>query len=143
MNEENFETFKELLELIPVIIKTSEDCVVRELHKFPHDLNRLNMEREGLRQAISLIQGKWTIDILYLTLVLGESHYSELKKGLPKISSRILNDRLKELEENKILDRIIHNTRPVGVSYKLTEYGRKLILLLVPLFLFWMHRGKI
>ena len=52
------------------------------------------------------------------------------------ISSRILSDRLKELEKNEIISRTVQDTHPPKVLYDLTEKGKGFVELMVILILF-------
>ncbi|MFX0073267.1 MAG: winged helix-turn-helix transcriptional regulator [Candidatus Hermodarchaeota archaeon] len=143
MKKKELAPFKPLFDLIPTILETTNRCVDQDLIEFDHDINRIQIEIETLKEILSIIQGKWTLDIMYCIRVLGESHYNDLKEVLSGISSRILSDRLKFLEKKKILERILHDTRPVGVSYKLTKYGERLFHLLVPVFIYAVSGGKL
>ena len=136
MEKEKLDNFEELVELIPIILKISKKCVNREINSYTHDLKRLNEERKILKEINKVIQGKWTIDIIYIIRILGESHYNDLKNILNGISTRMLADRLKFLEERRIIKRKIHDTRPIGVSYKLTDFGENIFHLLVPIFIY-------
>jgi len=142
MEKKEWDVFKELFNLIPTILKTSKECVDLDLDTFDHDLNRIRIEMKLLKEIINIIQGKWTLDIIYSIRVLGESHYNELKKVLEGISSRLLTDRLKMLVDKKIISRNVHETTPVRVSYLLTEFGENIYHLMVPIFIFWLAKGK-
>lgn len=95
MRENERETFKELINLFPQIIQTSNLCIQRELHNFTHNKKRIDMERKDLKQIISIIQGKWTLEILYIIRIYRTINFNEIKKHLTKISSTILAKRLK------------------------------------------------
>ena len=66
MEKEKLDNFEELVELIPIILKISKKCVNREINSYTHDLKRLNEEREILKKINKVIQGKWTIEIIYI-----------------------------------------------------------------------------
>ena len=50
-----------------------------------------------------------------------------LQKALPVISKQMLVNQLRELEEDKILERIIYAEIPPRVEYKITPYGQTLL----------------
>jgi len=56
----------------------------------------------------------------------------------------MLSKELKDLEQNKLIIRNVHQTIPVKVSYLLTDYGYTLVPLIIEL-TNWgmMHREKI
>lgn len=50
-----------------------------------------------------------------------------LQKAIPTISKQMLVNQLRELEEDKILERITFAELPPRVEYKVTEYGMSLM----------------
>ena len=75
--------------------------------------------------AVELIGKKWTGAILY-SLSAGSLRFGELKAGVPGMSDRLLSARLKELERAGLIDREVHQSSPVKVTYELTEKGHSL-----------------
>ena len=136
MEYQDSQAFKEVLVLIPQIVSTGKLCLQRELDASVHDAKRLQAERLRFQDAFSFIQGKWTIDVLYMVFVLGEPNYNQILQVLAGINSRTLTDRLKLLEDKGILHRTLHDARPVRVTYKITDKGKSLIALLLPAVLF-------
>lgn len=76
-------------------------------------------------QAIEIIGKKWTGAVIYC-LFSGSKRFCELQESIPEISSRLLTERLKELEENNIVSREISKERPIQVLYSLTKKGKSL-----------------
>ena len=77
-------------------------------------------------RTVDLVSKRWTILIL-LELYRGgggEKRYSEIKEALKDISPKILSQRLKELEERKMITKKVDaSTVPIRTEYKLTEMG--------------------
>lgn len=71
---------------------------------------------------IEMIKNKWTIYIIR-DLILGKKHFSEFKEDKPDLSNKMLTQRLKELEENNLIEKITEDSQ---TSYYLTKKGRKL-----------------
>ena len=63
--------------------------------------------------------------------------YSRSRRALPDINSRTLSTRLKEFEENHIAARTVSDTQPIRVSYELTDLGKGVYELLLPLLIFF------
>jgi len=63
----------------------------------------------------------------------GEFRYSELEKGLPRITPRMLSKELKDLEINELVIRKVYDTIPIKVTYQLTDYGYTLVPLIIEL----------
>lgn len=76
-------------------------------------------------QAVEIIGRRWTGAILQL-LFAGASHFAEMERAIPDISSRMLSERLKELEAEGIVERAVIPQTPVRVEYRLTAKGRSL-----------------
>lgn len=77
------------------------------------------------RVAIEILGKRWTGLILQLLLG-GSLRFSELLERLEVVSDRMLSERLKELEEQKIVIRRVLPDPPVRVEYELTDKGRAL-----------------
>ena len=81
-------------------------------------------------QTVDLISKKWTL-LIILELFRGEGvkkRYSEIKRSIPKITPKILSERLKELEEEKVITKEIdYSEIPIKTFYSLTESGYDLV----------------
>ena len=86
-------------------------------------------ELRAMQDALDIISGRWKMQIIAL-LCNGEFRYSELEKGLPKISPRMLSKELKDLEINELVERKVYASLPVKVTYKLADYGYTLMPLI-------------
>lgn len=76
--------------------------------------------------CLNRIGGKWKIMIIY-AISKNCNRFSMLQKVMPAISKQMLVNQLRELEEDKIIDRIIYAEIPPRVEYKITEYGLSLM----------------
>lgn len=74
---------------------------------------------------MELVGKRWTGAIL-IVLMDGSLRFSEVKALVPDLSDRLLSERLKELEEEGIVERYVENCQPVRVEYSLTAKGRAL-----------------
>ena len=75
---------------------------------------------------LRLIMGPWTTYILWLLESEGDLRFGELKKRIPKISSKVLTERLRMLEEAGLVHRDYEPTVPPAVTYSLTPRGHEL-----------------
>jgi DNA-binding HxlR family transcriptional regulator len=76
-------------------------------------------------RAIELIGKRWTGAILS-ALTERPMRYAELGKAVPGLSDRLLSQRLRELEEEGLVERRVEAGAPVRVTYSLTEAGQDL-----------------
>jgi DNA-binding HxlR family transcriptional regulator len=79
-----------------------------------------------LNELIHLLSKRWLTDVLF-SIEEGNSRFSSLKEDLKYISDNILADRLKLLEQHKLIVRN-ENVRevPARVEYSLTKTGERL-----------------
>lgn len=77
--------------------------------------------------AISLIEGKWKMHILFWLWKKGTMRYGELRKALESVSHKMLSNQLKELESDGLILRTEYPQVPPKVEYSLTETGLSLM----------------
>lgn len=78
-----------------------------------------------VRDVIEIIGGKWKLPVL-IALSFGNKRFGELEKVVEGITPKMLSKELRDLEENKLVQRTVYNTIPVTVEYSLTPYGKTL-----------------
>ncbi|GKV55075.1 putative HTH-type transcriptional regulator YtcD [Sporosarcina sp. NCCP-2222] len=79
----------------------------------------------SVEATLEVIGGKWKCVIL-CHLTHGKKRTSELKRLIPSITQKMLTQQLRELEEDGVINRIVHNQIPPKVEYELSEYGQSL-----------------
>jgi DNA-binding HxlR family transcriptional regulator len=75
--------------------------------------------------AVELIGRRWSGAILRAMLS-GSIRFSEIAATVPGLSDRLLSERLKELEAEGVVSRIVYPETPVRIEYHLTENGHSL-----------------
>jgi DNA-binding HxlR family transcriptional regulator len=78
-----------------------------------------------VERTVNIIGGKWTLLILR-DLFQGTRRFGELRASLKGVSPKTLTDKLRELEEHKIVQRKIYPEVPPRVEYSLTKQGQSL-----------------
>ena len=86
-----------------------------------------NVFRCGERQlrVFRLVGKRWTLAIL-AALMYGPSRFSELSRAVPGLSERVMSERLQELCEARLVERLVDPGPPVGTRYRLTSAGERL-----------------
>jgi DNA-binding HxlR family transcriptional regulator len=79
-----------------------------------------------MQKLLNLLNGPWTTYILWLLRLQGPQRFGEFKKQIPSISSKVLTERLRLLEKEKIISRLQEETIPPKVTYSLTKQGKQL-----------------
>lgn len=91
-----------------------------------HRCNRCEPLPEEVRRAADLLGRRWTLALLYASHE-GAVRFNEFRQVLREIPPRTLAQRLAELEEAGVLERrVLPDTRPPRVEYRLTPAGRRL-----------------
>lgn len=74
--------------------------------------------------AMKLLSKRW-VGLIISQLLEGKTRFSEIESSMP-ISGKLLSERLKELEEEGIVERNVYRETPVRIEYILTKKGRAL-----------------
>ncbi|MVM37626.1 transcriptional regulator [Spirosoma sp. HMF3257] len=100
-------------------------------------------EKCALNELIHILSKRWLTEVLF-SIEEGNNRFSSLKEDLEHISDNILADRLKLLEQHKL---IVRNDSfrevPARVEYALTPVGEKLSDMLDGLCKFSEHEMKL
>lgn len=75
--------------------------------------------------AFELLGKKWT-GLIIDTMLKEKKTFSEILSFIPNISAKMLTNRLKELEKEKVIKRNVYAETPVKIEYVLTEKGKEL-----------------
>lgn len=75
--------------------------------------------------AFELLGKRWT-GLIIRTLLNKQNRFSDIQEAIPNMSARMLTERLKELEKQRIILRKVYPETPVRIEYELTEKGRDL-----------------
>lgn len=79
----------------------------------------------NIAQALNIIGDRWTLLVIHEVLI-GHSTFNQIKKSLVGISSKLLSDRLKYLEEQGLISSTLYSEHPPRYRYTITESGRDL-----------------
>ena len=98
----------------------------------------------ALKDAIELLGGKWTLCILQTLSTVETMRFNELLEMVAGISPKVLSKELQELEQNMLITRTVNNTKPVTVSYAITQHAHETEPVINALLDFGLiHRKKI
>ncbi|WP_039825946.1 winged helix-turn-helix transcriptional regulator [Nocardia testacea] len=78
------------------------------------------------RELLDQVLDKWSLQILDALCEHGPLRFNDLRRAIPVVTQKSLTTALRRLERNGMVDRIVTNTRPVAVEYRLTPLGRSL-----------------
>ncbi len=80
---------------------------------------------EEVRRAADLLERRWTVSILYASHG-GAVRFNEFLQALGTVPPATLAQRLTDLEQAGVLERVVLDSRPPRAEYRLTPRGRQL-----------------
>ena len=80
----------------------------------------------GIEHAINMLEGRWKLVILFHLFGGKSLRFSDLERAIPRISQKMLTQQLRQLEQDRIVTRIVHPVVPPKVEYHLTDWGQSL-----------------
>jgi len=87
--------------------------------------NRSYNQLCGLAYALDIVGERWTI-LIIRELIPGPRRFKDLVDGLPGISTNLLTERLKDLDENRVIRRRVLPPPAGSTVYELTAVGQAL-----------------
>lgn len=85
-----------------------------------------NVEPENacpIAPVVDVLFSRWTTPILWTLHQFGRQRFSELERRISTISSKVLTQRLRQLERDGLITRTYHAEVPPRVEYEITELG--------------------
>jgi len=132
MKKISFDKFQEVIDLIPLIQEAALKGIERDLNLYEFTHQQLGFKIKLFKQFFEIIQGKWSIDILFSLMIYNECSFNELRRALQGVSTRTLTDRLRLLEQRGIIKREVKTTSPLRVNYTLSDFGKEEVILFIP-----------
>lgn len=83
----------------------------------------------AIEKGMRILGAKWKGSIIY-HLKDGPVRFNDLARMLGGASKKMVDQRLKELENEKMVIRRVISDRPVAVTYELTELGHSALVIL-------------
>ncbi|WP_198406828.1 winged helix-turn-helix transcriptional regulator [Nocardia terpenica] len=82
--------------------------------------------------ATDMIGRRWAAVVLR-SIRAGATRFSDIAAAIPGMTDKLLSQRLKDLEADGLIERIVHPTTPVRIEYRLTDKGASLSRVLLEL----------
>ncbi len=82
---------------------------------------------EHVIRMIRMVQGRWKLPILFRLFADPTMRSSQFVRDIPGISQKMLTQHLRELEADRLIERIDFDEKPLRVEYRLSDEGRKLM----------------
>lgn len=76
--------------------------------------------------VVDIVFSRWTTPILWTLNLHGLLRFRELERQIPRITPKVLTQRLRQLERDGLVVRTYHPEVPPRVEYEISELGRSL-----------------
>ena len=88
-------------------------------------MRKIYGQRCPVAKTLELVGDRWTL-LLVRDLLGGTRRFQDLEASLSGIAPNILSDRLKLMEEHRLVKRSFYSDHPPRAEYVLTDKGREL-----------------
>ena len=77
------------------------------------------------RELLDQVLDKWSLQVLDV-LCGKDLRFNELRRAIPAVGQKSLTATLRRLERNGMIERVVLQTRPVAVEYRIAPVGNTL-----------------
>jgi DNA-binding HxlR family transcriptional regulator len=77
--------------------------------------------------VVDLVFGRWTSHVLWALAHESRLRFTELQGQIPRVTPKVLTERLRQLERDGLISRSYHREIPPRVEYEVTPLGRTLV----------------
>ncbi len=100
-----------------------EDEIVRNDITVLSIYDKKKMKRNPVNNTFNLIGRAFTVMILYTMMNSKNIRFNRLLESIDGIGPKTFSKRLREMEQNGLIQRKIYHERPIRIEYSLTEKG--------------------
>jgi DNA-binding HxlR family transcriptional regulator len=93
-------------------------------------------------RMLRMISGRWKLPILFRLFAEPSLRTLQMKRDMPGVSQKMLTQHLRELENDRLIERRDFGEQPPRVEYQLTDHGRGLMPVLVAAREFSMRHNR-
>ena len=89
------------------------------------DASLLCREVTSIGDAMDVLRAKWNVEIL-TAILCGQTRFKDMLSAVKGLSEKVLSDRLKQLTDDRLIEKQECYGYPPRVEYHLTEHGMRL-----------------
>ncbi|MBQ3770271.1 MAG: helix-turn-helix transcriptional regulator [Prevotella sp.] len=89
------------------------------------DTSVLCREVTSIGDTMDVLRAKWNVEIL-TAILCGRTRFKDMLTAVKGISEKVLSDRLRQLADDKLIEKQECYGYPPRVEYRLTEHGKQL-----------------
>lgn len=103
------------------IEKIISEVTAKELHV-------LCREVMSITDTMDVLRSKWTVEVL-TAIICGNTRFKDIQEAVHGVSEKVLTERLRQMQEDKLIERHECYGYPPRVEYLVTEHGKRLFVI--------------
>ena len=92
------------------------------------DSQVLCREVMSITDTMDVLRSKWTVEIL-TAIICGNTRFKDIQEAVHGVSEKVLTERLRQMQEDKLIKRHECYGYPPRVEYQVTEHGKRLFVI--------------
>ncbi len=92
------------------------------------DSHELCREVMSITDTMDVLRSKWTVEVL-TAIVCGNTRFKGIQEAVHGVSEKVLTERLRQMQEDKLIERHECYGYPPRVEYQVTEHGKRLFVI--------------
>ncbi len=93
------------------------------------DAKVLCREVMSITDTMDVLRGKWTVEIL-TAIICNSTRFKDIQEVVHGISEKVLTNRLRQMQEDRLIERTECYGYPPRVEYRVTEHGKQLFAII-------------
>ena len=83
----------------------------------------------SITDTMDVLRSKWSVEIM-TAIICRNTRFKDIMLSVKGISEKVLSDCLKQLTDNKLIEKQESYGYPLKVNYRLTEHGKQLYVII-------------
>ncbi len=89
------------------------------------DASVLCREVTSIGDTMDVLRSKWTVEVL-TAILCGNTRFKDIQEAVHGVSEKVLTERLRQMQDDRLIERNECYGYPPRVEYLLTEHGKRL-----------------
>jgi DNA-binding HxlR family transcriptional regulator len=89
------------------------------------DAEVLCREVMSITDTMDVLRSKWTVEVL-TAILCGNTRFKDIQEAVHGVSEKVLTERLRQMQDDRLIERHECYGYPPRVEYLLTEHGKHL-----------------
>jgi len=93
------------------------------------DAKELCREVMSITGTMDVLRSKWTVEIL-TAIICDNTRFKDILNAVHNVSDKVLAERLRQMQEDRLIERTDCYGYPPRVEYRVTEHGKRLFAII-------------